>query len=100
MLTRDEKEILDALREHMDAEQREMFDEMSDDEKKALVKEAKKEMAKEMNRHAGSSGECAGCLERVRDIRDCPWKETIFDDGRYPGAFLLKLILKMLFFWV
>lgn len=44
MLTREEKEILNALREHMDDEQREAFDEMSEAEKKEFVKEAKKEI--------------------------------------------------------
>lgn len=102
MLTREEREILDALREHMDDEQKEAVDEMSDEEKKEFVKEAKKEMAQHMG---GQGAEPTGCLGKMRAIRDCPWREVIFDDGEYTygnpfSACVLKLLLKLLFFWV
>lgn len=102
MLTREEKEILKAIRGQLDAEQREAFDEMSDEEKKELVKEAKKEMAKQ---GGGGRAHSEGCLGRLRAIRDCPWREVLSDDGEYGGenafAFtVLKLILKILFFWL
>lgn len=46
MLTSEEKEILDALKEHMDDEQKEALGEMSDEEKKEFVKMARKEIEK------------------------------------------------------
>lgn len=46
MLTREEKEILDAFKEQMDDEQKAALDEMSDAEKKELVKEAKEKIGK------------------------------------------------------
>lgn len=104
MLTSEEKEILDALREHMDDEQKEAFDEMSDEEKKEFVKEAKKEMAKQMG---GQGAEPKGCLGKIRDLRDCPWGEVWRDGGRWVGKgdarlqmSLVKLLLKLLFFWL
>lgn len=77
MLTSEEKEILDAMREHLDGEQRGAFDELSDDEKKELVKEAKKEMAKQMG---GQRSGPEGCMSRMRRLRDCPWSEVFFGD--------------------
>ena len=62
MLTREEKEILKAIRAHLDAEDKEAFDEMSDEEKKELVKEAKKEMKKQ---GGGNGATSDGCLGRI-----------------------------------
>lgn len=97
MLTRDEKELLDALKEHMDDEQKEALSEMSEADIKEFLKEARKEVAKEMSRQ-GSSPD--GCMGRLRAIRDCPWKEVIFDDGEYNmgnpfAACIIKLFLKI-----
>lgn len=102
MLTRDEKELLEALKEHMDDEQKEALSEMSEEDIKGFLKEARKEVAKEMNRH-GSSPD--GCMGRMRAIRDCPWREVVLDDGEYNlgnpfAACVFKLLLKLLFFWL
>ena len=97
MLTSEEKEILNAMREHLDGEQQEAFDELSDDEKKELVKEAKKEMSKQMG---GQGAGPEGCTSRMRRLRDCPWREVLLDGGEFNGgnpvlAAVVKLLLKI-----
>ncbi len=100
MLTRDEKELLEALKEHMDDEQKEALSEMSEEELKEFLREAKKEMEKEMRRQ-GVSPEPEGCMGKIRDLRDCPWREVWHDDGRYNKmgnpvyTLIIKLLLKM-----
>jgi hypothetical protein len=99
MLTRDEKELLEALKEHMDDEQKEALSEASEEEIKGFLKEAKKEMEKEMRRQ-GVSSEPEGCMETIRDLRDCPWREVWHDDGRWNKGnpvytLLIKLLLKI-----
>lgn len=44
MLTSEEKEILTAIREQMDDEQKEAFDALSDAEKKEVLEEAKTQL--------------------------------------------------------
>lgn len=97
MLTRDEKELLEALKEHMDDEQKEALGEMPEEGIKELLKEAKKEMEKEMRRQ-GVSSEPEGCMGTIRDLRDCPWREVWHDDGRWNkrGNPVYTLILKLL----
>ena len=99
MLTREEKEQLEVLKEHMDDEQKEAVSEMSEEELKGLLKEARKEMAKA---GCGQGTAPIGCLGKVRDIRDCPWGEIWEDEGRWHGKgdaciqmSLLKLLLKI-----
>ena len=99
MLTRDEKELLEAMKEQMDDEQKEALSEMSEEELKECLREAKKEMEKEMRRQ-GVSPEAEGCMGKMRAIRDCPWGEVIRDDGKYNlgnpfHALILKILLKI-----
>ncbi len=100
MLTRDEKELLEALKEQMDDEQKEALSEMSEEELKECLREAKKEMEKEMRRQ-GVSPEAEGCMGKIRDLRDCPWREVWHDDGKYNKmgnpvyTLIIKLLLKM-----
>ncbi len=99
MLTSDEKELLETLKEHMDDEQQEAIDEMPEEDIKEFLKEAKKEMEKEMRRQ-GVSPEAEGCMGKMRAIRDCPWGEVIRDDGKYNlgnpfHALILKILLKI-----
>lgn len=97
MLTSEEKEILEAMREHLDGEQKEAFDELSDAEKKELVKEAKKEMSKQMG---GQGSGPEGCTSRMRRLRDCPWSEVFLDGGEFNdkncvSTAIVKLLLKI-----
>ena len=97
MLTNEEKEILDAMREHLDGEQKEAFDELSDAEKKELVKEAKKEMSKQMG---GQGSGREGFTSRMRRLRDCPWREVFLDGGEFNDqncvtTAVVKLLLKI-----
>ena len=99
MLTRDEKELLEAMKEQMDDEQKEALSEMSEEELKELLREAKKEMEKEMRRQ-GVSPEAEGCMGKIRDLRDCPWGEVIRDSGKYNygnplPALIIKILLKI-----
>jgi hypothetical protein len=100
MLTRDEKELLEALKEHMDDEQKEALSEASEEEIKGFLKEAKKEIEREMRGH-GASPEAEGCMGKIRDLRDCPWRELMHNDGRWGGGRLflqlglIKLLLKI-----
>lgn len=103
MLTRDEKELLEAMKEQMDDEQKEALSEMPEEDLKEVLKEAKKEMEKEMRRQ-GVSPEAEGCMGKIRDLRDCPWRELWTDDGRWAGSAgnrspiamsLIKLLLKI-----
>lgn len=99
MLTRDEKELLEALKEQMDDEQKEALSEMPEEDLKEVLKEAKKEMEKEMRRQ-GVSPEAEGCMGKIRDLRDCPWGEVIRDSGKYNfgnplPALILKILLKI-----
>lgn len=99
MLTRDEKELLEAMKEQMDDEQKEALSEMPEEDLKEVLKEAKKEMEKEMRRQGASPVPGRG-LERLRYLRDCPWGEVIFDDGKFQtdnraAAAMLKLLLKI-----
>ena len=98
-----DKEILEAMREGMSDEEKAAFDRLSAQEKRKFVKLTRKEMAK------ASMPE--GCLPKLRDLRDCPWREIWKDDGRWAGSThdtqgaplgmsLVKLLLKLLFFWV
>ena len=99
MLTSDEKELLDVLKEHVDDEQKEALSEMSEEELKEFLRETKKEMEKEMRRQ-GVSPEAEGCMGKMRAIRDCPWGEVIRDDGKYNlgnpfHALIIKILLKI-----
>lgn len=96
-----DKEILEVMREGMSDAEKAAFDRMSAQEKREFVKLTRKEMAK------ASMPE--GCLPKLRDLRDCPWREIWKDDGRWAGEdgkraplgmSLVKLLLKLLFFWV
>lgn len=101
MLTKNEKELLEALKEHMDDEQKEALSEMSEEELKEFLKEAKKEIEKEMR---GQGAPPEGCMAKIRDLRDCPWRELWTNDGRWAGSdgarspiamSLIKLLLKI-----
>lgn len=100
MLTRDERELLEALKEQMDDEQRAALEEMSEEEVKELLGEARKEMEKEMR---GQGTPPKGCMAAIRDLRDCPWSELWTEGGRWAGrggnaplgASLAKLLLKI-----
>ncbi|MBQ7251655.1 MAG: hypothetical protein IJS32_03530 [Kiritimatiellae bacterium] len=97
MLTSEEKEILDAMREHLDGEQKEAFDGLSDAEKKELAKEARKEMAKQMEGHRSGP---EGFTGRMRRLRDCPWREVFLDGGEFNDqncvtTAVVKLLLKI-----
>lgn len=99
MLTRGEKELLEALKAHMDDEQKEAVSEMTEEELKGLLKEAKKEMEKEM---ISQGVPPQGCLGKLRYFRDCPWREIWSPQGRLHGngtglleASVLKLLLKI-----
>ena len=99
MLTSDEKELLDVLKEHVDDEQKEALSEMSEEELKEFLRETKKEMEKEMRRQVVSP-EAEGCMGKMRAIRDCPWGEVIRDDGKYNlgnpfHALIIKILLKI-----
>ena len=80
MLTRDEKELLEALKEHMDDEQKEAVDAMGEAELKGLLKEAMKEMETEM-----SNGNDEGFGEFMRN--NC-------DGGSFLGPALIYLFRK------
>lgn len=99
MLTSDEKELLEALKAQADDEQKEALSQMPEADLKELLKEAKKEIEKEMRGH-GASPEEEGCMGKMRAIRDCPWGEVIRDDGKYNlgnpfHALILKILLKI-----
>ena len=102
MLTKNEKELLEALKEHMDDDQKEALGEMPEEELKGLLKEARKEIEKEMS---GQDAAPEGCLAKLHDFKDCPWREVWNPEGRWFNgkgviqAILLKLLLKILLFW-
>jgi hypothetical protein len=92
MLTSEEKEILDTLKEHMDDEQKEALDEMSDAEKKELVKEAKKEIEKARKEYNPDSTK-----GRFKMIREMSYGAFLREYGgkSFIGASVLWLVLRM-----
>lgn len=102
MLTKDEKELLEALKEHMDDEQREALSAASEEDIKGFLNEARKEIEKETS---GQDALPDGCLAKLHDFKDCPWREVWNPQGRWFNgkgviqAILLKLLLKILLFW-
>jgi len=57
MLTREEKELLKALKKHMNDEEKEAIDEMSEEDIKDFLAEADKEIRKEMKTRASQKGQ-------------------------------------------
>lgn len=104
MLTSEEKEMLNALRQEMDDEQREAFDEMSDAEKKALLEEAQNQwnnMSEGERREAMKGGHASweNTKGQFRRLQDMSLGEFMHEFGATKsgplGALFWWLILKM-----
>lgn len=97
MLTSEEKEILNAMREELDDEDKEVFDQMSEAEKKKAVNDVKKEMAKQMSGDGGEDEMYPATLRgQLRLIRDAPYHVLNEHYGEHIiQAFLLRLLLKI-----
>ena len=95
MLTREEKEILDALKEQMDDEQKAALDEMSDADKKEFVKEANKMIDKAKEEFDPDTFK--GRLNLMRQM-SCKEFVNAYGDKGPIGAALLWLIINKLGF--
>jgi phosphoribosylformylglycinamidine (FGAM) synthase-like enzyme len=91
MLTREEKELLEALKGHMDDEQKEALSEMPEKDIKEFLKEAKKEVEKEMEKVDPHT-----LKGQFRFIRDAPVKAVLEEyQGSPLGALFMRLLFKM-----
>jgi thiamine pyrophosphate-dependent acetolactate synthase large subunit-like protein len=94
MLTRDEKELLEALKEQLDDEQKAALDEAPEEEIKEFLKEARKEIEKEMNKHGGGgTSPGKGIWARIRDLSFSDFMNE-YGQGSPLSAVFLFLILK------
>ena len=95
MLTQDEKELLDALKEQMDDEQREALDAMSDEEKEELLMEAKQEMRNTSEEEPEERSDSARGL--IRKMRKMSFKDFLATYGKkgIVSAALFYLVIKM-----
>lgn len=98
MLTSEEKEMLNTIREQMDDEQRKAFDAMSDAEKKAVLEEVKNQwnnLPEDEKRAAMQGGHASweNTKGQIRRLQDMPFGEFMMEYGG-------KGILSAPFIWL
>ena len=83
MLTKDERKFLESIREQLDDEQKEAFDEMSDEEKKELLRQTNKSASSPKTR-----------IQLIREMSCWEFVKANAKDGPIEAA-LVWLIFRM-----
>ena len=90
MLTKDEKKLLEALKAHMDDEQKEALSSASEEDIKGFLKEARKEIEKEMEMEKPKSQ-----LQMMRELSFGEFVQRYGGKGGIIQALVAYLFVKM-----